>query len=75
MSIQLEVILEVDRPQQAAAFWAWAEQSGLNAEALDNTGCGCCVDIYRLVTTPEAAHRLNERLRQVGSGVTVMGSR
>jgi len=41
----------------------------LDIDALSNSGCGCCVDIYEFSTSPAAARRLDERLRAVGSGV------
>ena len=70
-SVQLEVILEVDHPEQEAAFVAWAAQQRLDVDALDNSGCGCCVDIFSLKVSAQAARQLDEMLRPVG-GVDIV---
>ncbi|WP_161880648.1 hypothetical protein [Deinococcus alpinitundrae] len=67
--VELEVILNADQPQEAEIFRAWAGENGLDVDVLSNAGCGCCVDIYSLFATPQAARVLDSRLRAVGSGV------
>ena len=67
--VELEVILVTDQPQEAEIFRAWAGENGLDVDALRNSGCGCCVNIYDFSTSPAAARILDEQLRAVGGGV------
>ena len=46
-------------------FEAWAERTGLDMDALINTGCGCCVDIYTVQATPEQLVDLRAQLAAV----------
>ena len=68
-NVELQVILIADQPQELEIFLNWADQVALDIDALSNSGCGCCVDIYEFSTSLAAARRLDERLRAVGSGV------
>lgn len=68
-TVQLRAILEVDELVQHRVFVAWAEQAGVDLKALENEGCGCCVDIYTLSVSPAAAKELEAPLGAVGSGV------
>lgn len=67
-----QVILETDFPEQRKAFEAWAAWAGLDLDRLDNTGCGCCVDIYAFACPPDAVARLRERLKPVGAAVDAL---
>ncbi|MEF2278113.1 hypothetical protein V3W47_07355 [Deinococcus sp. YIM 134068] len=66
-AVRLQVILEVDSSAQRNAFETWAEQAGVDVEALENEGCGCCVDIYTFCTSPASAAELEVQLNAVGS--------
>ena len=52
-----QIIIAVDRPTEVAEFDAWlaANESRLTYVS-ENTGCGCCVDIYD-VDGPEVVLR------------------
>ncbi|MBZ9749528.1 hypothetical protein K7W42_01495 [Deinococcus sp. HMF7604] len=67
LPVRVEIILDTNQPEQSHAFKAWAEAAGLDLEALNNEGCGCCVDIYTFETTPELALALDTALRAVGT--------
>lgn len=68
-TVQLRVVLDVDEPAHYRAFMAWAELAGVDVEALENEGCGCCVDIYTFCSSPASATALETSLRAVGAGV------
>ncbi|WP_146009429.1 hypothetical protein [Deinococcus planocerae] len=70
--VNVQVILDTDRPEQRRTFEAWAEWAGVNIEALVHGGCGCCVDLYTLAVSPAAAAALAARLEAVGSGVAIL---
>jgi len=56
-----EVILTMD-DQEQAVFAAWAERVGIDTDALINSGCGCCVDIYTVRASAEQVAELNALL-------------
>ena len=68
----LRVILEADRPDEAQVFEGWARRAGLDLETLENEGCGCCVDIYTVTASADAAAELDRLLGEVGTGVTYL---
>ncbi|GMA17552.1 hypothetical protein GCM10025871_38830 [Deinococcus metallilatus] len=74
-AVRLRVILEVDEPSQRRAFVTWAESSGVDVAALENEGCGCCVDIYTFSSAPASALALEDQLRAVGAGVEYLTDR
>jgi len=56
-----EVILTTD-DQEQAIFAAWAARVGIDVDELDNSGCGCCVDIYTVRASAEQVAELNALL-------------
>lgn len=70
--VQVEVILEVDKPEQGRAFEEWCRAVGLDLDALQNEGCGCCVDIYTFSASRAAVSDLEARLRERGTGITYL---
>ena len=56
-----EIILTTDEQEQAV-FAAWAARVGIDVDELDNSGCGCCVDIYMVHASAEQVAELNALL-------------
>jgi len=68
-TVKLRIVLDVAESAQHRTFLDWAERVGVDVEALENEGCGCCVDIYTFSSSPVAATALETDLRAVGAGV------
>ncbi|MFT3880071.1 MAG: hypothetical protein QM703_10485 [Gemmatales bacterium] len=56
-----QIIVEVDQPDEVRALAMWFERwRDRLASVSDNTGCGCCVDIWDVEGPAEALAELPE---------------
>jgi hypothetical protein len=64
---RVQVILNVNIPQEQPAFDAWYERWRHRVGRLKNTGCGCCVNIYEFDASQKMVIELEEALKSVGT--------
>lgn len=54
------VCIEVDQPKKITAWQEWRNEWGTQLTILESSGCGCCVEVYRIAAPPEAIEHLDQ---------------
>ncbi len=54
-----EVVVDVNDEQEVAAFSAWAARWRERAIVSEDSGCGCCVNIWTVTAPQEAFDELS----------------
>lgn len=64
---RVQVILNVSNPEEQPTFDAWYERWRHRVGRLQNTGCGCCVNIYEFDASQTMLTELEQALESVGT--------